>query len=378
MNNYKILTSFQNLVPLENYSYEIESIDGNWPVTAFPISGSFVPMGTKYDINTNIKFCVSSGLCDGPNLLEYNTETCNHDTVPFAEFRVKLNLPYSNLKIYSDTKKVECDDCLKAHKISSLSINALNNEVINISGSVTGLSIARNYSYSISSLGGNYPLAIEKNSGSFVAQSDKQELFTNIGFCCPSGSCSGTIFPKTYSSLKNKDILEHNILLSVIDDCTDILQTKEIKISQNKVNPNFIVPNNITLTKNSNGCSKLDFSLTNLVKDHSYLYTYKLKDANWPVYIENISGVVYGADGNYNIGSNIAFCSSSGLCSGLTILGDKKPNNTKIDNYCFNSKYISLYVEVIPDCYPEEVVFSSDPVTVYCNDCLDSPSISLS
>jgi len=380
MNNYQILTSFENLIPLENYSYEIESIDGNWPVTASPISGSFIPVSNSYDINTNIKFCVSSGLCAGPSLLEYNTQTCDINKPPFAEFRFKLNLPYSDLKIYSDIQKIECEDCLKTHKISDLSVDTLDNEVIGFSCSFTELLIDRNYSYTISSLGGNYPLNIENTSGSFIAQSDKESLIISAAFCCPLGSCSGVVFPKTYNSFKRSNVLEHKILLSIIDDCSNISQTKNILVSQNKITPGFIVPNDIILEKNSKGCYTLNLSLTNLLKDHSYSYTYRLKEANWPVYIENISGVISNTSETVNIGTNIAFCASSGLCSGLTVLGEKPSvNNNKINNYCFaDNKYIALYVEVAPDCYPENVLFTSSVVTVYCNDCLDSAVVSFS
>jgi hypothetical protein len=383
MKNYKILTSFKNLLPLTQYSYSIDAVGSNWPVVATPNSGMFTPLKTDYDIETNIAFCISSSVCSGLDIWPYTTEACGLKDTPFAEFRIKLELPYSDLKAYSDTQKVECEDCLKTHKISDLSVQTLDNRVVSISGSVAELFINREYSYTLSSLGGNYPLTLENISGSFVAKSEQENIITNASFCCPSGSSPGVVFPKTYNNFfRQNNVLEHKILLEVSDTCSNSLQTKEISVFQEKVNPSFITPNNVTLTKNSSGCSKLNFSLTDLVKDHSYIYNYKLKEANWPVYIENISGIVSDTNGSYDISTKIAFCASSGICSGLTILGEKPAtNNNKINNYCFSNldiKYISLYVEVMPDCYPENIVFASDPVTVYCNDCLGSPSISLS
>jgi hypothetical protein len=376
MKTYKILTSFDNLIPLENYSYEIEIIDSNWPVVVTPNSGVFIPISNNYEIDTNIKFCVSSGACSGSNVFYYGANLCNLDVVPFTEFRIKLNIPYSDLSFYSKKDRVECPDCLKRHEISNLSVNFSNNKILNISGNITGLLVDRTYSYNISSLGGNYPLVVENVSGSFIAHSDTHSLVTNINFSCPSGSDFGNIFPKTYNSFRYTDILEHKLLLSVIDNCSDLERIKEIKVTENKINPSFIVPNNIILEKNSKGCSRLNFSLTNLNKDHSYVYTYNMKDANWPVYIENISGSISNTSGIADISTNIAFCPSSGLCSGLTILGEKQPN-IKIDNYCSNNntKYITLYVNVAPTCYPENVLFVSDPVTVYCKDCIAAPSI---
>lgn len=382
MNTYKTVTLFQNLIPLENYSYFIESIDGNWPVTASPVSGSFIPISGSYEIDTSIKFCVSSGICTGPNLLSYQTETCALDTTPFVEFRVGLDLPYSDQKIYGATQRLECEDCLKQHKISTFSSNFVNNELVNISGFVSGLIPDRIYLYNLSSLGGSYPLATQNTSGSFIAQSDKENIVIDAAFCCPSGSCFGNIFPKTYNSFRAANTLEHTVILDITDMCSNLSQSKHLKISQDKQDPNFIKPNDFTLTKNSKGCSRLNFSLTNLLKDHSYSYVYKSKDGNWPVYIENISGVVSNTSDSADIGTNIAFCPSSGLCSGLTTLGQQLPiSNNKINNYCANNennKYISLYVEVTPNCYPESVVFSSESVTVYCNDCISSAVVSFS
>jgi hypothetical protein len=384
MNTHTIVTSFQNLIPLEPYSYEVESVRGNWPVAAFAMSGSFIPMKTDYNITTNLTFCASSGSCNSSDLLPYSPEQCSTDNIPYIELRVKLDLPRSDQKLYSPIQRFECEECLHQHKLVSL--NRTENEIggsFTISADLTDLVIGRPYSYSFESLGGNYPLCLSGASGAFISESSSYSIEKEAKFVCPSGLCHDIVFHNTYDALLDQDnSLQHKLKLNTIDSCSNIVKYKELVLQYNKINPTFSLPSDITLLNDSKGCTKLNISLNNCLKDHTYTYEYKVKESNWPVYIANISGVVTNTTGSTDIGTNIAFCPSSALCSGLTTLGEKAAIlSNKINNYCANNndhKYISLYIDVTPSCYPENVVFSSELVTVYCNNCIASTVVSFS
>jgi hypothetical protein len=375
-NTTKITTNLSNLLPGQHYFWSFGKQASNWPVTVYPSSGSFISPDTSYSIDTIITFCKDTSGCSGsPGYLSHT-----QDHLSDLHKYINLNFTINNSEhCYFDDAdynlNIYCDDCILPTTITNFDNTINDDEIIMLSGAISELVPNRSYSYIFESLGGNYPLIVQNISGSFIAENTDESIVTNAKFCCPSGSCSGTIFPKTHSSFVD-NILFQNVKLTLTDNLSNTSKYKSTKVEQKKLDPFFVVPSNITLSEESRGCTKLNVSLNDCLKDHTYYYSYKIKDSNWPVYLDNISGVISNVSGTIDIGSNLTFCASSGLCSGLSgVFDSTKSEARKIDNYCFNQKYVSLYLEVIPNCYPNDMVFSSDTIIVYCENCLGSPSI---
>lgn len=513
MKNHKLITSFKNLMPLTTYSYSVEALNGNWPVIAVPSSGSFSTLTDTQDIETTILFCSPTGACSGITPLQFTSSSplCISETLPFVNARISLHLPYSNIKLYGDPQQFECEECLGAafdvanetiisdtnehiveifidnlqpyteytysinniqsnniigfnslsgsfktnesklyrienrlvfcdtsgyyigytivgtgnsvcqnprfvtynvsldsecldnpvsskpiriecddcfperHKVNLSAISVYHEDsAVDINGAVSNLIKDHTYNYSFESIKGNWPILIYPSSGSFIANNDTYEILSQAFFCCPSGSCSGTSFPKTYEEFRYKtNYVSQDIKLNVTDTCTnDTKSSKEtnifIQFKDLIVEPSDDIYN-IILDENTNGCHNLSFKVDECIKTHSYYYEYQAVGGNWPIILSSASGTFTDKTPSHTLTNQLLFCASTGLCNGRanTIFPSNLLDQSSIlANTCdSNTKYIELKLMVKSNCYPAQKAFYSRPITVYCNNCTSMPSI---
>jgi hypothetical protein len=375
MKNYKILTSFKNLIPLENYFYQIESINGNWPVTASPASGSFTPMSSDYDIYTDIRFCVSSGNCSGPNLLPYTHSHCDYNNIPFVEFRIKLNLPYSNQNIYGQIQKIECDDCLSKTSISSPLLVTLDQTSLNKYSLITSFHELKPYSkyeYSISLKEANHKVSFNNLSGYFYTKNETDKnIETNLVFCENSGLCE---YVNNLGDIIDNDCLKNKFIelsIKLDSDCLeDSIVGDVVRIECNNCLPATIIEtlSKTTLTAPSGNVRNFNVAVTGLKPYSEYFYSFNNVNSNHLVGLKQLSGVVKTKNNtSATIANSLIFCESSGYCNSYFTNGSA---NTDV---CNNLLFADFDVELNSSCLSQPVV--SDKIHVECDNCLPVVSI---
>jgi hypothetical protein len=374
MKNYQILTSFQNLIPLENYSYQIESMNGNWPVTATPISGSFVPMSESHDINTNIKFCISSGVCTGPNLLPYAIGLCSLDNIPFTELRVKLNLPYSNQKIYSKSQRVECSECLlvtTVHIPAKATLTATSGNVRNFNVVASGLKPYSDYVYSLKNFSTNHLIGVKELSGTISTKNATSVSIPNsLIFCESSGYCNGYVTTGVANSNVCNNLLSSSFRLELNSSCLAApVVSDKIEVECDNCLPvvNVSLPTSISTLTSTNLIS-ITGSATNLKPFQSYSY-YFTGDNNWPVVLDNVSGSFVSKTTSENIVTKLLFCSPSGSCVNENGLLPHTLNSSAQKMLNNNNLYSKLKLNITPT-YCNNIIYSSNVANINCKDCL--------
>jgi hypothetical protein len=109
----------------------------------------------------------------------------------------------------------------------------------------------------------------------------------------------------------------------------------------------------------------------NLQPFEEYKYEFKSVDANWPVSINPVSGIIKPATDTSTINTKILFCPNSGEC-------DSNVLDYELDTSCLedNNPYITMQLAITPISYEGPEVIS-DHITTFCSDCLPIPSISI-
>ena len=136
-----------------------------------------------------------------------------------------------------------------------------------------------------------------------------------------------------------------------------------------------VLPESIPNTKLSTD-SKYSFSpkIENLQPYEQYRYEFKTVNANWPVSISTISGIIKPSTDKASIESNIGFCPSTGNCD-THVMPFVLPEACTLSSS--DNKSITMQLSIVPVSYDGIEVFSNQ-FTIECKDCLPKPSVSIS
>ena len=108
---YQLVTSGQNLVPGESYTYNVNYVDSNWPSLVYPQSGTFIATSTTKTINTDIQFCFPSGGCiNHPNSMPYTANGISSNR--YVKFNMTIDDPtVPNITTRSEDFTLSCSNC---------------------------------------------------------------------------------------------------------------------------------------------------------------------------------------------------------------------------------------------------------------------------
>lgn len=113
--------------------------------------------------------------------------------------------------------------------------------------------------------------------------------------------------------------------------------------------------------------------IVNLRPFETYTYSWKAIAGNWPVAVNALSGTLKPASPTGTINTSMTFCPSTGLCSDK-ILSYNVPSDCSLEQ--IKDPFITLQLSVVANATGAESL--SDQFTLYCDDCLPKPRISIS
>jgi len=396
-NNYIVSKNFivNKLIKTLEYNYEIEldGTPGNWPVVVIPRSGTFIANSKNKEINATIIFCPNTGICgpNNPDVLPYNIDySCGfkNKNLLFTNLRLKVNEKGTDDFIYSDTKHVECVDCLASPKASFYGDTMLNRETDNITTITTklsGLIPGQQYFWFFNKKASNWPTTIYPISGSFISSENTYNINSIISFC-KDASCSGSLGYIEYDQDDNSSIYKHlnlNFILNSDDHCYfdnadySLMVTCKDCISRPKVLLN------IEKLSLENNCTDIDVVVSGLDPYQHYSYNFTSYSANWPITISPISGS-FSTSNNTSLTMpfKVAFCGSESLCSGdpnlinYHINYDKLYSDTSCEKYAYIqynlSKISNLTTQNDSLIFPSNPIAQSEVIRVSCKDCSKS------
>jgi hypothetical protein len=143
-----------------------------------------------------------------------------------------------------------------------------------------------------------------------------------------------------------------------------------------KLLPN-VIPDSITssiLTLADGNSIVINPQIENLQPYEEYRYVFKSVDANWPVSVNAISGILKPSTSKGLIKARVTFCPTSGSCD-TNILDYNLPQPCLFTKD--SDKYAIMELSITPISYegPETI---SNQFSIGCKDCLPKSSISLS
>ncbi len=278
--SYKITPIIKNLLPDVVYSYQYKSLDANWPSIVYPASG-IIRNASGYEIPTSIQFCKSTGLCPNDvnsSVLSYNLDSACQTTnnelafTKFVNFILEVEpLAVPGLsKVTSNSSLLTMNNNIGGVEITynpplntdggtvigsndGITLNSASKGAFSLRAKVSGLLVGEKYEYTVNYLDSNWPVVVTPQSGSFIATQDNKIIYTDVGFCFPSGECAmntkDVILKYRTNSLYNKNPTEFvsvNVSVQQSGCSQSVAYGKDYKIECNDCVPNN--PVNITIS----------------------------------------------------------------------------------------------------------------------------------
>ena len=330
-NKYSLSSSVGNLIIGQEYSYLFSSTEANWPVTAVPMSGSFIAKSDTKRIVSMLSFCHTTGSCPSSsgNVLDYEiASSCSYGQQSESDLFTKLNLTITpescgGTAFTSDDFVLRCDTCLNPKIVISTPNLLTSTSLGNFAVQLVGLKPSETYSYSFSGISSNWPTVISPVSGSFKTDKAGIPPYSNsiiphkYYFCSPTGLCpSGTPGLMNYSlhdyltQKINAGVLSTIVKMIIVDSSCDTVQTisKEIPLSCDNCLPKssyasifFAGGNEIMLpTGCCSGVKTLNVTVNNAIPGEKYSYAFSASD---PTVFYPTSGDIYfntGGSGTIN------------------------------------------------------------------------------
>jgi hypothetical protein len=341
--SYRITPVIKNLLPDIVYSYKYKSLDGNWPAIVYPISG-IIRNASGYEIPTSIQFCKSTGLCPNnvnSSVLSYDLDSVCQTTnseLAFTKF-VNFILEVEPLaapglsKVSSNTSLLTMTNNIGGLEITynpplnsdggtvigsndGITLNSVSKGAFSLRTRTSGLVVGEKYEYTVNYLDSNWPVVVTPQSGSFIATQDNKIIYTDIGFCFPSGECAmntkDAILKYRTNSLYNKNRTEFvtlNISVQQSGCSQSIAYGKDYKIECNDCvanNPVSVAISGGPLLNLGSCCSGTRLMLVNIREASSsdrYKYefssltnnvTFNQPSSGYMTFTKNGSGVVMG------------------------------------------------------------------------------------
>ena len=388
MSNIDVSIKLSGLLPFEKYDYAFQGLGGNWPCIITPASGTIRPYGDSLNLDAVVHFCTTTSSCPSGSsgYLTYATGLCDPNPNLYTTIRLSLKpetLPHT---LYSDIKTISCNNCFSQPVITtpqSVTLTkAQGNEYV-MTTSVIGLQPNQTYTYSISSLDANWPIMISPSSGTIKVPKDRTTLTNHLMFCkstglCPEGNgvadytvnaaclAEANLFGILQLELSNNDCALGSVFSNPIPVyCKDCLPSVDIKLYNSN-------RKTISSLENINGFL-LEPTLSGLKPDQQHTYQFKSLDANWPVFLNPVSGTINSPTSNGTISTELFFCSSTGICpSGTKGVLNYSLNNV-VSTKLNNNYFVNLQMELTDTSCSE--THKSNTLLVYCEDCVSKPDV---
>lgn len=113
--------------------------------------------------------------------------------------------------------------------------------------------------------------------------------------------------------------------------------------------------------------------IENLQPYEEYKYEFKTVSSNWPVSINNISGIIKPASSTTTLDAVIGFCPNTGNCD-TNVLPYQLPPVCSLSSS--NEKSITMQLSISPVSYEGPEVLSNQ-FTIECKDCLPKAAVSI-
>lgn len=372
---HNVKTNISDIIPNQTYNFFVEGLNSDWPIKAFPASGSISSLGSSATINTSIYFCEDIDNCS--NYLVYNSGTHQIGTDPFANIRFRITSDVLNTPIYTTPLKIVCSGCDTIPNISIpvswFELKGTNQSTININFS--GLKPYTTYSYVFKDLGTNYPIDLQLVSGSFSTQKDPTySLRTDIAFCGYEDCANAVIGSGHINKIGQEQCDKYYANLELeLDSSYLASKIKSPKITVECDNclpkPFITLPENFELDSTTTNTFNLITSITGLKPGSKYDYSFEHVGGNHSVALDNVSGYFYtdAAGTDVDVITLVTVCESSGLCGSSNVLGSIQSTD------CGKLKNTKLRLKLDSDCLDYSIY--STPVNISCDNCLPVPNI---
>lgn len=241
------------------------------------------------------------------------------------------------------------------------------------------------YTYYVEDVASNYKIALINASGQFSTSDGSHNIPLYIVFCPNDQSCDSFDNVIDGTSLYDVDtnpneLIAHLNFVTYPVNTPELLSTKEIIQVCTDCTESHRLITDSEIEKFGPNTNKFDIVLTaeSLRKDTTYAYKVNPISANWPVFIDSLSGIINTSDyaaGGYKerhavINLTAHFAPSSGTGHGN--MPYSMPEG--IDNDVLKSTFsVSLY----PIDSPENKAVSKN-ITMSCDDCLYRPLFDIS
>jgi hypothetical protein len=250
---------------------------------------------------------------------------------------------------------------------------------IDIKTELSGLLPFEKYDYKFEGMGGNWPCTVTPYSGSIRPYGSTMIFEGKVHFCSAKTACSGSsgILPYSDHLCESTSNLFTTLRLSLKPESfphTLYTNTLVASCADCFPQPSITTPASINLNRAQGNEYTLISSIVGLQPNETYTYNFESIDANWPVKINPISGLIKTSKDRTTITSNVMFCNSTGLCNN----GDDILDYT-VTSSCLLEKnlYSIIQLSIVPSetCEAETVV--SSPIPMYCKDCLPSVNVKI-
>jgi hypothetical protein len=388
MSNIDVKIELSGLLPFEKYDYLFEGMGGNWPCIVTPYSGTIRPYAGDITIEGKVHFCSSKTSCSSNSVgfLPHNTGLCDPSPNLFTTLRVSLKPENFAHKLYTNSIIVSCDDCFAQPNITipaNVSLNQAQGNEYTLISNVAGLQPNEIYTYSFESIDANWPVKVSPVSGMIKVPKDRTTIISNVMFCANTGLCqsgpdimeytvddSCLLGKNLYSTIQlsilpsgscNKEQVISNPMSIYCKNCLPTVSSKILPVNKKIV----------SLSENVSGLL-LEPVISGLDINKKYSYTFKSVDANWPVFINPVSGILQSSSATSSISSQLFFCSNSGVCSsGTRGVLEYRPELLS-SNHINYDPFVNLELEI--KSLTCGTVYTSDTLMIYCNECLPPKS----
>lgn len=387
--------SLDNLIIGQEYSYNFNSVDANWPVIVQPISGTLVASEASSTIPVKVTFCPTTGLCpQGTNdVLAYSVNPASTIDFGLLSKRARLKLTVkqksNNISTYSNDLSIFCNECVSKLRAALPDYGDLSqgNDSFVFNALVSNLIPNTNYIYRFESSDANWPSVIYPRSGVINTTSTSHSFPAKLSFCKSTGVCpssdpdvldySADLVCATNDKSINKNV-KLRLFVDAVDYDSDSTLSNELSITCHDCLSitRVSLPSDLEVF-DKNGFATIEAELTNLVPGTTYTYNFKPVSANWPATLYPMSGIYRAVSSEGSIRSRLKFCPSTGVCPN----GSNGVIPYTIDSSCSVDfigieKNAKLRLEISGsncDYGPS----SSNDCTIVCNNCLPTPRVSL-
>lgn len=385
MPNNTVPVSFNltGLIKRQNYEFSIEGLGGNWPATITPTSGTFTASSKSGIIDATVSFCATTGSCLGDtDILPYDlTKKCTFDNSQIFTFvLMKASLIEDpSIYVYSDPIRVVCDSCLPDASITmppSIILSESTSNAYEFTASINGLIPKEKYIFNYSSIDANWPVKIYPKSGIISSSSVSYSIPTKIVFCNSTGVCPS----------EDENVLDYVADASCLTTSTSFfseikLNLQPLSCDYDSADSNILnirclgclpkpvvgIPYEIKLNNQTNNYANFTAIVSGITPNKNYSYSYRTLDANWPIHMDNTTGLFSSPTNKYCIDSKIEFCESTGLCTP----GSYNVLEHSFADSCFTElrEYQGRIILEISSVDCEDVLINSNIMTFSCDHC---------